>query len=116
MSPEQVFTKWKQKITKKDYAVFFMAVVAGFLTHMRVFVSDIPNHDGMSGIHFDQNMITSGRWFLRVACGISSDYTLPWLIGVLCVLYLAVRLKWHASWVQNVVRQFGLYLLWAYDD
>ena len=26
----------------------------------------------------------------------------------------AVRpLKWHASWVQNVVRQFGLYLSWA---
>ncbi len=90
MSPEQVFIKWKQKITKQDYAVFFMAVVAGLLTHMRVFVSDIPNHDGMSGIFFDQNMITSGRWFLRVACGISSDYTLPWLIGVLCVLYLAV--------------------------
>ena len=28
----------------------------------------------------------------------------------------AVRLlKWHASWVQNVVRQFGLYLLWAQE-
>ena len=28
----------------------------------------------------------------------------------------AVRpLKWHASWVQNVVRQFGLYLLWALE-
>lgn len=28
----------------------------------------------------------------------------------------AVRpLKWHASWVQNVVRQFGLYLSWAYE-
>ena len=26
----------------------------------------------------------------------------------------AVRpLKWHASWVQNVARQFGPYLLWA---
>ena len=24
-------------------------------------------------------------------------------------------LKWHASWVQNVVRQFGLYLLWAQE-
>src|SRR6476661_7421775 len=23
------------------------------------------------------------------------------------------RLKWYASWVQNVVRQFGLYPLWA---
>ena len=29
---------------------------------------------------------------------------------------LAVRqLKRHASWVQNVVRQFGPYLLWADD-
>ena len=25
------------------------------------------------------------------------------------------RLKWHASWVQNVVRQFGPYLLWALE-
>ena len=25
------------------------------------------------------------------------------------------RLKWHASWVQNVVRQFGPYPLWALE-
>ena len=25
------------------------------------------------------------------------------------------RLKWHASWVQNVVRQFGPYPSWAQD-
>ena len=25
------------------------------------------------------------------------------------------RLKWYASWVQNVVRQFGPYLSWAQD-
>jgi len=90
MSPEQVFEKWKRKITKRDYYTFLAVAVAGLLTHMRVFVSDIPNHDGMSSLFFDQNMITSGRWFLRVACGISSDYTLPWVIGVLCVCYLAV--------------------------
>ena len=23
------------------------------------------------------------------------------------------RLKWHVNWVQNVARQFGLYLWWA---
>ena len=29
---------------------------------------------------------------------------------------LAVRqLKWYASWVQNVVRQFGPYLSWAQE-
>ena len=90
MLPEQLLSKWKENITKKDYVSFLTAVIVGFLTHMRVFVHDIPNHDGMTSIHFDQNMITSGRWFLRVACGISSDYTLPWLIGVLSILYLAL--------------------------
>ena len=30
---------------------------------------------------------------------------------------MAVRhLKWYASWVQNVVRQFGPYLLWAQEN
>lgn len=90
MLPEQVFHTWKEKITKQDIYTFITAVIVGLLTHMRVFISDIPNHDGMSSLYFDQNMITSGRWFLRVACGISSDYTLPWIIGILCVLYLAV--------------------------
>lgn len=90
MLPEQVFNRWKQKINKQDIYTFMTAVVVGLLTHMRIFVHDIPNHDGMSSLFFDQNMITSGRWFLRVACGISSDYTLPWVIGVLCVLYLAL--------------------------
>jgi len=89
MLPEQAFKMWQSKLTKKDKYTFWTAVIIGLLTHMRVFVSDIPNHDGMSSIFFDQNMITSGRWFLRVACGISSDYTLPWLIGVLSVVYLA---------------------------
>ena len=26
-----------------------------------------------------------------------------------------LRLKWYASWVQNVVRQFGPYLPWAQE-
>lgn len=89
MLPEQVFQTWRKKITQRDINTFLTAIIVGLLTHMRIFVQDIPNHDGMSSLYFDQNMITSGRWFLRVACGISSDYTLPWVIGVLCVLYLA---------------------------
>ncbi len=26
------------------------------------------------------------------------------------------RLKWYVSWVQNVVRQFGCYLLWVLEN
>lgn len=52
--------------------------------------SDIPNHDGLSSMYFDQNMITSGRWFLSVACGFSSYFTIPWIIGLIGLLWLAL--------------------------
>lgn len=66
------------------------AFVTGLLIHMPAMLSDIPNHDGLSSIWFDQNMITSGRWFLTVACGFSSFYTVPWVIGLLGLFFLGV--------------------------
>ena len=69
---------------------FFTAVILGLCTHLPIMLSDIPNHDGLASIYFDQNMVISGRWFLSVACGFSSYYSLPWLIGLLAVLILAV--------------------------
>ena len=41
-------------------------------------------------MYFDQNMITSGRWFLSVACGFSSYFTIPWIIGLIGLLWLAL--------------------------
>ena len=46
--------------------------------------------DGLSSMYFDQNMITSGRWFLSVACGFSSYFTIPWIIGLIGLLWLAL--------------------------
>ena len=31
-------------------------------------------------------------------------------------VWLFAILKWYASWVQNVVRQFGPYLPWALES
>lgn len=62
----------------------------GLLIHLPAWVLDMPNHDGLASVYFNQNMITSGRWFLTVACGISSYYTLPWLIGLLSLLWLSI--------------------------
>ncbi len=90
MPVEAFLMKIKQKISGRDKVVFAAAFAAGLAAHLRIFMSDIPNHDGLSGIHFDQNMITSGRWFLTVACHISTDYTLPWVIGLLSLLYLGL--------------------------
>lgn len=88
MSPSQAFLKLHDKIKREWRVAFFTCFLLGLLIHMPVLLSDIPNHDGLDSMYFDQNMITSGRWFLSVACGFSSYYTLPWLIGILGLVFL----------------------------
>lgn len=80
----------KSKCKPQWKTAFVAAVLLGLLIHAPIMLSDIPNHDGLASMHFDQNMITSGRWFLSVACGFSSYYTLPWLIGLLTLVYLGL--------------------------
>lgn len=90
MTPTQVFQVWNKKIKRQWRLAFFSAVGIGLLVHMPVLLSDIPNHDGLASMYFDQNMITSGRWFLMVACGFSSFYTIPWVIGLFGFLFLGL--------------------------
>lgn len=88
-SPTQALTQWVRGIRKEYKTAFAAAFVLGLLIHMPVMLSDIPNHDGLGSMYFDQNMITSGRWFLTVACGFSSYFTIPWVIGLLGIVFLA---------------------------
>lgn len=89
MTPGKLMEECKKNIKREWKTAFLSAYILGLLIHLPVMLGDIPNHDGLSSMYFDQNMITSGRWFLTVACGISSYFTLPWLIGLLGILYLA---------------------------
>ncbi|MCR4933928.1 MAG: glucosyltransferase domain-containing protein [Lachnospiraceae bacterium] len=86
----ELFEKLNTRLTKAQKAGFIVTLIFGFIAHMPALVMDAPNHDGLASVYFDQNMITSGRWFLGTACGISSFYSLPWLIGVLSVIYLSI--------------------------
>lgn len=88
--PVQAFQTLYGKIRREWRYAFFTCFLTGLLTHMPVLLSDIPNHDGLDSMYFDQNMITSGRWFLSVACGFSSYYTIPWVIGILGLVFLGI--------------------------
>ncbi len=84
------FENLQNRIKREWKLAFVSAVVIGMMIHLPVLLSDIPNHDGLDSLYFDQNMITSGRWFLMVACGFSSFYSLPWVIGLLGFLFLGM--------------------------
>lgn len=88
-SPAEFFAGLDRKIKPVYKKTFLATFLLGMLIHLPVMVRDIPNHDGLASMYFDQNMITSARWFLTVACGLSSYYTIPWLIGILGMVFLA---------------------------
>lgn len=90
MTPAKLLKKIKTQIKKEWEIAFLSAFLIGLAIHLPAMIFDIPNHDGLSSMYFDQNMITSGRWFLTVACGFSSYFTIPWLIGILSLLFLAL--------------------------
>ena len=80
----------KDGLSSVTKGAFFSALVFGLLAHMVPMTGDFPNHDGLGSLYFNQDMLSSGRWFLSLACGISSYFALPWLIGVLSVLYIGI--------------------------
>lgn len=90
MTPTQLWQKGKERIKPEWKLAFMAAVLIGLMVHLPMMLSDIPNHDGLDSMYFDQNMITSGRWFLTVACGFSSYYSLPWLTSIFSILILGV--------------------------
>lgn len=82
-------TKGFFSIDLKRYKLAFCsAVVIGLLVHFYRFTNLLPNHDAVWNFYSSQNMIKSGRWFLGIACGFSSFFDLPWVIGLLSLVYM----------------------------
>ena len=61
---------------------------------------------GITGLSLPRVHIDGGVWHLDVGSSHPGAVVGPKGSAVR-------RLKWHASWVQNVVRQFGPYPSWA---
>ena len=114
-TPWDFFQSSRTKIKNTWKIAFLSAFVLGILIHLPVMLSDIPNHDGLSSMYFDQNMITSGRWFLSVACGFSSYFTIPWIIGLIGLLWLAlaaVALTESRPYKQGMPHEKACEILW----
>lgn len=89
-TPVEVWNNLKAGIRKEWKTAFLTVFILGLLIHFPVMAGDYPNHDGLASMYFDQNMITSGRWFLMIACGISSYFALPWVIGLFSLFFLGI--------------------------
>ena len=81
---------YKEKVKPEWKLAFFSAFVIGLLVHAYKFTNTLLNHDSVFNAYSNQNMLGSGRWFLSIACGISSYFDLPWLNRVMALIYIAL--------------------------
>ena len=89
-TPIEIWNDLRANMRKEWKTAFWTVFILGILIHFPVMAGDYPNHDGLASMYFDQNMITSGRWFLTVACGFSSYFSLPWVTGLFSLVFLGV--------------------------
>lgn len=96
----EILTFYHNKIKKSWRLAFCSAFVLGLLVHLYKFTNLLPNADALYNFYSSQNMAASGRWFLSIACGFGSYFDLPWVNGILSLVFMGLT----AAMVAEVFR------------
>lgn len=87
---EELIVFYRKKIKPSWKLSFFSAVAIGLLTHIYKFTNMLPNNDSMDYVYSALNVVSSGRWFLSAACALSGFFDLPWITGMISLLWIGV--------------------------
>ena len=85
--PEKVLKKLNARILPQWKVCFISALIVGVIAHLYKITNWLPNWDSLVFRYDAQNMIGLGRWLLPLACSLSSFYDLPFLNGVLAIIF-----------------------------
>lgn len=88
--PDEIFKKLKSKITPAFAACLLTSFVFGFAAHFYRMTNWLPNWESLVFREDPQHMESLGRWFLSFASSLSTDYELPWLCGLICLLFFGL--------------------------
>ena len=79
----------EDKIPQNTKKIFVYTVLAGLFTHLYILTNKLIVSDELYNLFSKNDTTTSGRWFLKVLSAISSDYSMPWVNGMLAILAIA---------------------------
>ncbi len=88
--PEKVLKKLNAQILPEWKTCFFAALLVGLIAHLYKIANWLPNWDSLVFRYDSQNMLALGRWFLPVVCSFSSFYDLPFLNGIIAIVFYAL--------------------------
>ena len=85
--PEKTLKNLYSKIPSQLKACFFASLIVGLLAHFYKITNWLPNWDSLVFRYDPQNMLPLGRWFLAVVCSFSSFFDLPFLNGLIAIIF-----------------------------
>ena len=88
--PETTLKKLNERILPQWKFCFVAGLLVGLLAHLYKISNWLPNWDGLVFRYDAQNMVALGRWFLPVVCSFSSFYDLPFLNGLIAIVFHAL--------------------------
>lgn len=86
---EKICIWLKEKAPKYKYA-FIASLVFGLLAYTFVFTNKLINHDEVIGMFVKGAGLTSGRWALDWMHYIFPDFSMPWIYGILSIVFIAI--------------------------
>lgn len=90
MQPETALSGIQSHIKNQWMTCFSSAILFGLLAHGYKLTNFLPNWDSLLNLYASQDKTELGRCFLAAACLPSSCYDLPWVNGLLSLVYIAV--------------------------
>ena len=88
--PEKILKKLNAYILPQWKTCFLSGIIVGLVAHLYKIVNWLPNWDSLVFRYDPQNMLSLGRWFLPVVCSFSSFYDLPFLNGIIAIIFHAL--------------------------
>lgn len=90
MYPENKIVKWYRDLPSNVKIAFYSTIVIGLICHVFMMTNKWLNLDDIVQLVDTMERTTSGRWFLTFPAYLGSEFSLPWLNGLLTILYSAI--------------------------
>ncbi|MEA5049116.1 MAG: glucosyltransferase domain-containing protein [Eubacteriales bacterium] len=87
---ESVLKRWFRNIPKHSRFAFLSSFFVGLLVHLYMLTNKFPNHDDIAGMFTSIDFTRYGRWLSKFFTQINTNLSMPWVNGVIALLFAAV--------------------------
>lgn len=82
--------RWCGCKLRENWLPLTAGMVSGILAYMFAFTNKLLSHDEVGSLFIKGDTVSSGRWGLEFLSNIMPDYSMPWIYGIMSLVFLTV--------------------------